>query len=35
MIKKERATPESRELEEELRFSYDRIEGYVTNKMVK
>ena len=35
MIKKERDTAESRELEEELRVCYEKMEGSVTNEMVK
>ena len=35
MIKKERETAESRELEEELRISYEKMEGSVTYKIVE
>ena len=35
MIKKERDTEESRELEEELRVSYEKMEGSVTNEIIQ
>ena len=35
MVKKERETTESQELEEELRVNYERMEGSVSNEMVE